>query len=311
MTKLLALVGPTAAGKTRMSVEVAQALARRGHALEIVSCDSMAVYRGLDVVADKPSEQERSAVPHHLIDVVEPKEEFTVVEFRQRARAAIDAIADRGAVPMLVGGSGLYFRGVVDELSFAPTSPEVRARLEQEDPEQLFARLVEADPASAERLDPRNVRRVVRAVEVLEITGRRPSDLRGGWGRPDDRYDLTAVGLTWERAELFARVGERVSRQLDRGLVDEIARVVRDGLSKTSEQALGVKEIVRVVRGEASVEEAATELVQNAKAFVRRQLSWFGADERIAWVDVSTTGWDGARDQIVSLFEAALAPRPG
>ncbi len=303
MTRLLALVGPTAAGKTQMSIEVARAL---GRAVEIVSCDSMAVYRGLDVVADKPSEEERAAVTHHLIDVVDANEEFTVVEYRERARAAIDAIAARGAVPMLVGGSGLYFRGVVDELGFAPTSPDVRARLEREDPDQLFARLAEADPLSAERLDPRNVRRVVRAVEVLELTGRRPSELRGDWGRPDERYDLTAVGLTREREELFGRVAERVSRQLESGLVDEVARALRAGLSRTSEQAVGVKEMVPVVRGEASVEEAVTELVRNAKAFVRRQLSWFGADERVLWVDVSAKGWGEAREEIVSRFGAAL-----
>jgi tRNA dimethylallyltransferase len=311
MTKLLALVGPTASGKSRMSIEVARALADRGRALEIVSCDSMAVYRRLDVVADKPSKEERSAVPHHLIDIVEPNQEFTVVEYRERARAVIDEITERGSMPMLVGGSGLYFRGVVDELSFAPTSPDVRARLEREDPERLFARLAEADPVSAERLDPRNVRRVVRAVEVLELTGRPPSDLRGDWGRPDDRYELTAVGLTWERDELFARVAQRVSRQVERGLVDEVARALDKGLSKTSGQALGIKEIVPVIRGETSTEEAAAELVRNAKAFVRRQLSWFGSDERIAWVDVSAAGWDGAREQIVSLFDAALASRLG
>ncbi|HYZ93427.1 MAG TPA: tRNA (adenosine(37)-N6)-dimethylallyltransferase MiaA [Actinomycetota bacterium] len=296
--KLLAIVGPTAVGKTRMAVEVAQ---RLDASIEIVSCDSVAVYRGLDIVADKPSAIERSSVPHHLVDVAHSSAEFTVVEYRTLAREAIADITARGAVPMLVGGSGLYFRGVVDDLSFAPTSAEVRRRLERQDPAELFARLAEADPASAERLDPRNVRRVVRAVEILELTGRPPSELRGEWERAESPYELTAVGLTRPREELDARVAERVIRQLEAGLVDEVREAT---LSKTSEQAIGVKEILPFIRGDASLEQARAEFVRNAKAFVRRQLSWFRSDPRIAWIDVTQTGWDEAREQVVERFES-------
>lgn len=301
--KLLAIVGPTAAGKTRMSVEVAEEIDRLGRGIEIVSCDSIAVYRGLDVVADKPSAADRSAVPHHLLDVADPDAEFTVVEYRALARAAIARIASRGAVPMIVGGSGLYFRGVVDELSFAPTSAEVRERLEGEDPRRLYERLAEADPASGERLDPRNVRRVVRAVEVLELTGRPPSELRGEWERRESPFELTAVGLTWNRSELYGRVEDRVRRQLEAGLVEEV-RAAR--LSKTSEQAIGVKEVVPYIEGGASLDEATAEFISNAKAFVRRQLSWFGADPRITWVNASEAGWERARASIVEIFETAL-----
>lgn len=297
--KLFAILGPTAAGKSRMALEVCDVLAGLGRFTEIVSCDSMAVYRGLDVVADKPSDADRERVPHHLIDVVDPDEEFTVVEYRDLAREAIAQIASRDAVPMLVGGSGLYFRGVVDELSFAPTSPALRARLEAQDPRVLFDVLQKADPAGAKQLDPRNVRRVVRAVEVLELTGRAPSEVQREWRRRGERYDLTAVCLTWDRSILYERAAQRVDRQLEAGLVDEIRRVT---LSKTSGQALGVKEAVSLLEGQYSLEDVRSTLVRNVKVFIRRQLSWFRADPRLVWVDASELGWDNARTRIVDRF---------
>lgn len=303
---LLCIVGPTAAGKTRMSVDVGRELRARGHGVEIVSCDSMAVYRRLDIVADKPSPEDRAEIPHHLIDVAEPTEDFTVVEYRTRARVVIDEIDERGGVPMLVGGSGLHFRAVVDELDFAPTSHEVRSRLEAEDPGQLYARLREADPETAKRLDPRNVRRVVRAVEVLELTGRAPSEQRRGWERAGQRYALTAVGLTWDRDELLRRATERVERELRAGLVDEVRAVLPGGLSRTARQALGVKEIVPFLEGKLALEAATEKLVRNTKNFVRRQLSWFKPDPRVEWVNASERGWDGARLTILDCFAQAL-----
>jgi tRNA dimethylallyltransferase len=298
--KLLCLVGPTAAGKTRMAVEVALAL---GEKVEIVSCDSMGVYVGLDIVADKPSADERRGVVHHLFDLVEPFETFTAVEYKQIARATIDDIDARGGVPMLVGGSGLYFRAVVDELEFAPTDAELRAELEALDAGVLFSRLEAADPERAAEIDPRNKRRVVRAVEVLELTGRPAKELRTSWERGRGPYDLVVAGLTWDRKELLRRAEERVRRELDAGLVDEVRRVVR--FSRTSEQALGVKEMLPVIAGDETLEAAQARLVKNTKNFIRRQLSWFGADERVEWFDGSELGWDGAREAIVAKFRGA------
>jgi tRNA dimethylallyltransferase len=300
--KLIALVGPTAAGKSRMSVEVALALRERGQEIEIVSCDSMAVYRWLDIVADKPNMDERSGIVHHMIDIVDPGEPFTAVMYREKARAVISEIGERGHVPLLVGGSGLYFRAVVDDLEFAPTSPGVRARLETEPIEDLIERLRDADPVTAERLDPRNTRRIVRAVEVLELTGRPPSELRQGWDRFGDRYDLTVAGLTWARDGLLKRAAERVHRELDAGLVEEVRTVGAGRLSATAGQALGVKEMLPVIDGSQSLEEATQTLIRNTKSFVRRQISWFGADPRVKWFDATELGWDGARDAIVELF---------
>jgi tRNA dimethylallyltransferase len=287
-----------------MGVEVALALRERGSDVEIVSCDSMGVYRGLGIVADTPSISERQGVVHHLFAIVDPNEEFNAIRYRELARATIDDIASRGAVPMLVGGTGLYFRAVVDELEFAPTSAEVRARLEAEDPDALFARLREQDPASAERLDPRNVRRVVRAVEVLELTGRPPSELRTSWQRGGGPYDLVVAGLTWDRATLLRRGEERVQRELDAGLIDEVARVGPENFSRTARQALGVKEMIPVIEGEVDIETARAVLVKNTKSFIRRQLSWFQADERVVWVDASELGWERARERITDMFAA-------
>ncbi len=297
--KLLCLVGPTAAGKTRMGVEVALAL---GDNVEIVSCDSMGVYRGLDIVADKPSADERRGVPHHLFDLVDPSETFTAVEYKQIARATIDEIGARGGVPLLVGGSGLYFRAVVDELEFAPTDAELRAELEALDAGVLFARLESGDPERAAEIDPRNKRRVVRAVEVLELTGRPAGELRTSWERGGGPYDLAVAGLTWERKELLVRAEQRVQRELDAGLVDEVRRIVR--LSRTAEQALGVKEMLPVIAGDEPLEPAQARLVKNTKNFIRRQLSWFGADDRVEWFNASELGWDGARDAIAAKFSS-------
>jgi tRNA dimethylallyltransferase len=305
--KLLAIVGPTASGKTRMAVEVAIALRERDVAPEIVSCDSMGVYRGLDIAADKPAQDDRRGIPHHLFDVVEPSEEMTAVRYRDVARRTIAEIGERGGVPMLVGGSGLWFRAVVDDLEFAPTSEDLRRRLETADTGELYARLQRADPERAAAIDPRNARRVVRAVEILELTGRPASELRTSWGRRCGPYELSVCGITWDRAELFERGAERVRRELGAGLVEEVRRVAKQGLSRTARQALGAKEMLDHLEGRATLEDATTTLVRNTKNFIRRQLSWFRADPRVEWWNVSRMGWDAVRAGIAARFGDALS----
>ena len=300
--KLLAIVGPTASGKTRMGVAVALEL---GNA-EIVSCDSMAVYRGLDIAADKPTEDERRGVPHHLFDMADPSEDFTAVQYRSLARSVIADITERGAIALLVGGSGLWFRAVVDDLEFAPTSSDLRRRLEVMDPAVLYERLKSADPERAAAIDPRNTRRIVRAVEILELTGRPPSELRTSWEQRCGPYELAVCGLTWNRNELFARAADRVRREIEAGLVDEVERAKVRGISRTAAQALGVKEMLEHIDGRMTLDEAAAVLTRNTKNFIRRQLSWFGADPRVTWVNASELGWDGARSEIAERFRRAL-----
>lgn len=305
MRTLLALVGPTASGKSRMAVELAQALG----GVEIVSCDSMAVYRSLDVVAAKPTRQERAAVPHHCIDIAEACESFTAVRYRAHAREAIDEIGRRTKTAMLVGGSGLYFRAVVDELEFAPEDASVRARLQASDPKELYRRLQDADPVMAASLDARNVRRVVRAVEILELTGKPPSERRRTWTRRDGPYDLTAVGLTRERDELVQRAEARLRSMVDEGLLAEVSRAADAGLSATASQAVGVKEMLEHLSGRISLDEAVRLYVRNVRRFIGRQLSWFRGDPRVSWVDVSALGWNGARGAALETFRAAVARR--
>jgi tRNA dimethylallyltransferase len=277
-----------------MAMQIADALP-----VEIVSCDSMAVYRGLDLAAAKPSRQDRARVRHHLIDVADPSEDLTAVRYRELARAAIGDIASRGRIPLLVGGSGLWFRAVVDGLRFAPTDPSVRATLERQDPCELYERLLAADPDAAARIDPRNVRRVVRALEIHAISGLRAGELRGQWGQ---RAPVLAAGLTWDRSELFIRAERRIDEMLAAGLVEEVRAARASGLSRTAAQAVGVKEVFPLLDGVTGLDETRALILRRTKAFIRRQLSWFGADPRVDWTNASLLGWTGAAQKILERF---------
>lgn len=282
--RVAALVGATAIGKTELSIRLAERLDA-----EVVSMDSMQAYRGMDIGTAKPSEQIRQRVRHHLVDVFDPDEDVSVARFQSLARAAVDDIAARGVLPLLVGGSGLYFRAVVDDLRFPPRSPETRALLEQEadevGPEILHARLNEVDPEAAAKIESRNTRRIVRALEVVEITGRPFSD-NDTWERYESRYDLAAAGLELDRSLLYERIAARVDRMLDEGLEDEARALAEKGLSRTARQALGYRQILDLPPG-TSRDEIRHAIVRATKRFARRQESWFRADPRIRWFDAA------------------------
>lgn len=279
--RLLALVGPTAVGKSAAAVEVAEAIGA-----EIVSVDSMQLYRGMDVGTDKPSPELRERVPHHLLDVFEPSHEVTVEDFQRLARAAIDDISARGRLPLLVGGSGLYFRAVVDDLRFPPRSPELRAELEERaaraGAEVLWRRLAELDPEAAARIHPANLRRTVRALEAIELSGR-PFPAGRAWDDYVSLYELRAAGLTRPRAELYERIARRVEMMFERGLIAEAERVAAAGPSRSAAQALGYRQVLEL-RG-AAPDAIAGVVVRATKRFARRQESWFKADPRIVWFD--------------------------
>ena len=283
MTKVAALVGPTAVGKTEVSLALAEQLGA-----EIVSVDSMQVYRGMDIGTAKATGEQRERVPHHLLDVFEPSHDVTVSEFQALARAAIADIGSRGRLPLLVGGSGLYFRAVVDELLFPPRAEEVRDRLEEEaerdGPEALHERLREVDPKAASKIEPTNARRTIRALEVIEITGAPFSD-NDSFDVFESIYDLVAAGLTLPRDRLFDRVAERVDDMLEAGLVEEATRVSATGMSRTARQALGYRQILDAP--DAAPSELRDAIVKATKKFVRRQEAWFRADPRINWFDAS------------------------
>ena len=278
--RVAAIVGPTAVGKTDVSIEVAEALGA-----EIVSIDSMQIYRGMDAGTAKPSPGMRERVPHHLIDLKDPGHELTVAEFQALARDAIADIAARGRLPLLVGGSGLYFRAVVDDLVFPPTSPSVRRSLEEQaessGAEALHRRLQDLDPAAAARIDPSNSRRTVRALEVIEITGR-PFSENAAWDRYESRYDLTVAGLRRERSELDERIARRVRLMLESGLGEEVEELKGLPWSRAASHALGYRQVSEAASGVAG-EHIGEQIARATRRFARRQESWFGADPRICW----------------------------
>jgi tRNA dimethylallyltransferase len=279
---VLALVGPTAAGKTALALELAPRLGA-----EIVSADAMLVYRGMDIGTAKPTAAERARVPHHLVDVVDPAEDFSVARFQPMARAAIADVLARDRVPLLVGGSGLYFHAVVDDFTFPPTDPAVRRRLESEAAEVglpvLYERLAARDPAAAARIQPANLRRIVRALEVIELTGRPFSSFRGAMDAPVSRYRLAVIGLDPGPERLRARVAERVAAMADAGLVEEVRRLGAGPLSRTARQALGYKELLDAFERGGEVAAALDEVVARTRAYARRQLAWFRRDPRVRW----------------------------
>jgi tRNA dimethylallyltransferase len=285
--RVAAIVGPTAVGKS----EVALGVARRLGA-EIVSIDSMQIYEGMDVGTAKPSAAERVRVPHHLVDVMLPSDTVTVAEFQALARAAISDVTARCRLPLLVGGSGLYFRAVVDDLRFPPTSPQVRRTLEEETeeigPEALHARLGELDPAAAAKIEPANARRTIRALEVIELTGHLFSENARAWETFESRYDLAVAGLRRPRRELFDRIERRVQAMLEAGLVEEVV-ALRERLGTTAGRALGYRQVLEA-EPDASIADIAGAIARATKRFARRQESWFNSDPRIRWFDAARAG---------------------
>ena len=281
----LVIVGPTASGKS----EVAMGVARLIGGAEIVTLDSMQVYRGMDIGTATPTAAEQADVPHHLIDLVDPSEEFAVAEFQATARTVIGGIRRRGAVPVLVGGTGLYVRAVIDELQIPGRYPEVREELEAEpDTAAMHRRLAALDPAAATRMEPSNRRRIVRALEVTLGSGR----LFSSYGPGMDHYPSTPfvqVGLRWGREGLDGRIAARYQRQVADGFLDEVRALAEHPISQTAAQALGYKELLAHLRGEATLDEALDQAVTRTRRFARRQERWFRRDPRIRWIDAPAT----------------------
>ncbi|MGW5126626.1 tRNA (adenosine(37)-N6)-dimethylallyltransferase MiaA [Streptomyces sp. NPDC004069] len=296
--RVIAVVGPTAAGKSDLGVFLAQRLGG-----EVVNADSMQLYRGMDIGTAKLTPEERGGVPHHLLDIWDVTVTASVAEYQRLARERIDALLAEGRWPVLVGGSGLYVRGAVDNLEFPGTDPEVRARLEDEltlrGSGALHARLAAADPEAARAILPSNGRRIVRALEVIEITGRPfTANLPGH----DSVYDTVQIGVDVTRPELDERIARRVDRMWEAGLVDEVraleARGLREG--RTASRALGYQQVLAALAGECTLDEARAETVRATKRFARRQDSWFRRDPRVHWLS-------GAAADLTELPHLALA----
>ncbi|MFF6784048.1 tRNA (adenosine(37)-N6)-dimethylallyltransferase MiaA [Streptomyces sp. NPDC012510] len=280
--RVIAVVGPTAAGKSDLGVFLAQRLGG-----EVVNADSMQLYRGMDIGTAKLTPAERAGIPHHLLDIWDVTVTASVAEYQRLARARIDALLAEGRWPILVGGSGLYVRGAVDNLEFPGTDPEVRGRLEEEltlrGSGALHARLAAADPEAAQAILPSNGRRIVRALEVIEITGKPfTANLPGH----DSVYDTVQIGVDVTRPELDERITRRVDRMWDAGLVDEVRALEAKGLreGRTASRALGYQQVLAALAGQCTMDVARAETVRATKRFARRQDSWFRRDPRVHWL---------------------------
>lgn len=285
--KTLVINGVTASGKSALAVDVALALRAQGRNAEVVNADSMLVYRGMDIGTAKPSVAERREVRHHLVDILEITQTATVAEIQRLARDCITRLRGRQTVPVVVGGSALYMRAILDHFEFPGTDPAVRSRLEHEladlGPEAIHAQLAAVAPEAAAEILPGNGRRIVRALEVVELTGSYTPRL------PAWEYevpDVVQVGLELDRATMDERIARRVDQMWADGLVDEVRALERQGLRDglTASRALGYQQVLAFLAGECSEDEAREATVAGTRRFARKQLSWFRRDPRITWL---------------------------
>lgn len=301
---VVAIVGPTAAGKTELSMLAAWRLSG-----EIISADSRQVYRGMDIGTAKATPEQRAGVRHHLIDVVAPDRVLSLAEYQQMAMDAIGEVAARGHLPLLVGGTGQYVSAVLEgwRIPAVPPDPALRSRLEADveaqGPAALHARLSEVDPAAAARIDYRNVRRVIRALEVCLVAGRPISALQTKEPPP---FEVVKMGLTWPRSDLYARIDARVDRMIELGLVDEVERLAEAGYDwqLPAMTGLGYRQIGQYLRGEVSLEEAVALIKRQTRRLVQQQYNWFGLDDpAIEWMNLAETSFEGVLVHLTRLLD--------
>ncbi|WP_233531083.1 tRNA (adenosine(37)-N6)-dimethylallyltransferase MiaA [Paenibacillus alkalitolerans] len=287
--RLIAIVGPTAVGKTKYSLSVA-----RTFPCEIISGDSAQVYRGMDIGTAKAAPEEREAVAHHMIDIVDSDEPYAVSDFQDRCRKLIPEINARGRFPMLVGGTGLYVESVLYDYRFADAAGDEEARrrwnayADEHGTHALHAVLALRDPAAASRIHPNDRKRLVRALEIIDATGE-PLAEQAAKREKTSPYDLCMIGLTMDREKLYQRIEQRVDAMIGEGLVEEVRSLLGQGYGRdlVSMQAIGYKEIAAYVEGECSLDEAVAILKRNTRRFAKRQLSWFRTMPQIHWIDVT------------------------
>jgi tRNA dimethylallyltransferase len=284
--RVLFLVGPTAIGKTDIALQLAAKINA-----EIISCDSMQIYKGMEILTSKPALEVRKKIPHHLIDIVSCDKEYNVSKYRLAAIRKINQIIKRGRVPLFVGGSGLYMSVVADGIFKAKTeSSAIRRRLYQEAQDfgahKLYDKLMKVDPKAAEKIHPNDKKRVIRALEVFELTGKPISQLQSMRIGLGDKYDIKILGLDMPRDKLYKRIDERVDKMFKRGLVKEVKKLLKLKLSKTARAAIGLKEIKGFLEGLYDFQEAKRLMKRNTRQYAKRQMSWFRKDRRINWINI-------------------------
>lgn len=290
---VLALVGPTGVGKTETAIRISQQIPS-----EIVSMDSMQIYRGMDIGTAKPTQSELAAVPHHMIDIADPDELFTVSRYREMAIEVIEDIHARGKMPMLVGGTGLYLQAISTEMKLGEkgADPALRQELhriatEPDGPKKLHERLAQVDPQTAEKLHPNDIRRVIRALEIYESSGKTKSEQTVEDPYESGPYRVLVYGLSLPREQMYAKINARVDEMMRLGLVDEVKALLARGIETRKEggamQAIGYKEIVSALRGEITMERAVDLIKQGSRRYAKRQWTWFRHDPRTVWFDWS------------------------
>ncbi|MGQ9610659.1 MAG: tRNA (adenosine(37)-N6)-dimethylallyltransferase MiaA [bacterium] len=284
---LLCILGPTAVGKTELALRIAQRI--NG---EIVSVDSRQIYREMDIGTAKPTTEQLKLIPHHVINCIMPDEYFSAADYQRAADKAIQKIQEDGKVPMLVGGSGMYFRAVVDGLFQGPEADnEIRQCLRQQAKElgvsYLYDKLKNLDPKSAEKIHPNDLMRIIRAIEVYEKSGKRISELQQQWESEKPRYEFIAFGLDRPRNELYERINARVDQMIKDGLLDEARGLLKYDRNMISMNCFGYKELFDHLEGKISLDEAIRLIKQNTRRFAKRQLTWFRKDKRIIWINLS------------------------
>lgn len=314
MRPLIVLTGPTAVGKTALSIELARAVGG-----EILSADSMQVYRGMDIGSAKIRPREMQGVPHHLIDILDPSQEFNVVVFQKLCRQAMEGIYERGHIPILTGGTGFYIQAVLRDIDFTENeeNTEYRGQLEQlaarEGPQALHEMLRAVDPASAEAIHAHNVKRIIRALEFYHLTGEKISEHNEREAERLSPYRYCYFVLNDDRERLYQRIEERVDRMLEEGLVEEVRRLMEQGCQRdmVSMQGLGYKEILDYLAGEITLEEAVRRIKQGTRHFAKRQLTWFRRERDVIWLNKPDYGYDEQEILAVigrHLHEAGIFP---
>ncbi len=307
LTPVVAIVGATGTGKSDLAIELAQKLSETGDRVEIVNADAMQLYRGMDIGTAKVPETERGGIPHHLLDVWEVTREASVADYQAMARAIIQNIQSRGAIPLLIGGSGLYVSSVLYEFEFPGTDPQIRAlieaRLEKEGLAPLLEELAGKDPLAAAAIDPQNTRRVIRALEVIEVTGKPFGAGLDAEHRPW-QTSTVVVGLHRERADLVEILNQRVEAMWERGLADEVQDLIPLGIERgvTASRAIGYQQALEFLAGEMSKEEAIQSTQSLTRRYARRQVSWFKRDQNTLWL---SSDEPGIRDRALGVLREA------
>ena len=287
--RLFILVGPTAIGKTSLSIELAKRL--NG---EIISADSMQIYKYMDIGTAKITEEEKSGVIHHLIDEVTPDVEFSVSDFQSKANTYIDEVAGKGMFPMIVGGTGLYINSLIYDLNFTTSISNWDLRREYEKKatthgnEYIHDELRSIDPISADRIHANDIQRVIRALEIYNETGKPMSEYYKDFRKPNDKFDIVMIGLTMDRDKLYERINQRIDIMMDSGLIEEVKSLLDRGYDENliSMQAIGYKEVIQYLKGECSLEDTIEILKRESRRYAKRQLTWFRREERVHWIDL-------------------------